>query len=187
MFRVIGQLSYVPFLNGPGRTNDVVRINNKNFTVIHADDFLSPRIGWNAANNSWQNTVFNLLVAHGDTGFTDLTFSNLAELRLLQLTGIEINSPYLFVSLKQPSKITRLGVSSLPEGQIDGLMSPWGSPVRLRHLFTVQNKPAQMRAQNYAIAHNTRPVIRFRGFLYELKEGPAAAGVFFEPYLGGIE
>lgn len=180
-------MSYVPFVNGPGRSGDYVKIGRKFFTVAHAEDFFSPRIGWNAANMSWQNTVFNALAARGDTGFQDLGFSNLAELRLLQLTGIEINSPYLVASLRQPSKITRFGTQTVPEGTLDGFRSPVASPVRIRHLFTIQQKQAQMRMQNFAVAHSVTPRIFFKGFLYELEEGPPSAAVWFEPYLGGIE
>jgi hypothetical protein len=105
----------------------------------------------------------------------------------LQVTGIEINSPWLYCSIKQPSKMTRWGAGNEPEGKISALQSPYGAPVFIRELFTVQNKPVQLRAVNLAHAHNITPILQFRGFLYELEEGPKTVATWYEPPIGGIE
>jgi len=181
-------LSYVPFLDGPGRINDYVKLNEKIYKINHVEDFLSPFIGFNSTNNTWQTTVFNLLAPRGDTAFRDLTITDLAELRLLQITGIEITAPFLAISLRQPAKMTRWGAGDIPEGQVNGLQSPLGAPIRLRNLFSVQEKPVQMRAINLLVSKRVIPRVILRGFLYELVAGPTTAPpVFFEPPIGGIE
>jgi len=182
-------LSYSPFLHGPGRVNDIVKFNQKGYKIIHVEDFLSPAMGFNSANNTWQTVVFNALAARGDTGFRDLDITNVRESLLLQVTGIEFASPFLLVSLRQPAKMTRWGAGDVPEGQIDGFRSPLSAPIRLRNLFTVQEKPLQMRAQNSLIANPIVPRLYLRGFLYELDSRlvTPVPPYAFEVPIGGIE
>lgn len=182
-------MSYAPFIHGPGRVNDVVKFDQKYYKITHVEDFLSPAIGFNSTNNTWQTTIFNALAARGDTGFRDLDITNIQEARLLQVTGIEVTAPFLLVSLRQPAKMTRWGAGDVPEGHLDGFRSPLCAPLRLRNLFTVQQKPLQMRAQNSLRANPIVPRAYLRGFLYELDSSPlkATPAVFFEPPIGGIE
>jgi hypothetical protein len=180
-------LSYQPFLQGPGRVNDYVKLDGSIYKVTHVDDVFIPRIGWNSVNLTWQDSVFNAIAAGGDTSFRDLPFTSVQELRLLQLTGIEISAPWALLSLKQPSKMTRWGAGNEPEGTINAIQSPMGAPLFLRELFSVQNKPVQLRCRNQARAHPLVPMLHFRGFLYELEAYKGAAGVWYEPPIGGIE
>ena len=179
-------MSYIPFITGPGRNRDYVKLNGNIYRIVHVEDFLSPPIGWDGTR-AWDITTFAALAARGATGFRNLTITDLAELRLLQITGLEINSPYLLCSLRQPAKMTRWGAGDVPEGQLDGFRSPVGAPLRLRNLFSVNEKPVQLRAQNSCVAHSVTPRLLLRGFLYELEAGPKTVDYFFEPPIGGIE
>lgn len=179
-------MSYQPFISGPGRVGDVVKLGTGNFKVTHIDDVFVPRIGWNAANNTWQDTVFNGLAPHGDTNFVDLVFTNVAELRLFQLTAIEVNNIDAVVSIRQPANIIRWGVGNEGQGQLDGFLSPWGGPARLRELFSIQEKAIQMRVQNRSLFRTIVPRFYFRGYIYELEAAPAG-GVAYVATLGGVE
>ncbi|MFQ6064229.1 MAG: hypothetical protein ACE5L6_02020 [Candidatus Bathyarchaeia archaeon] len=180
-------MSYQPFIDGPGRVNDYVKLNGTIYKIIHVEDFFSPRIGFNTTSNEWQITTFNQLAVGGDTGHRNVNITNVTLMRLLQLTGIEIFTSWLDISLRQPSKMTRWGGGDVPEGIITGLRSPVGAPIRLRNLFTVNEKPIQMRAQNVATTIRVRPMVTLRGFLYELEEGPKQVAHYYEPPIGGIE
>jgi len=180
-------MSYQPFIHGPGRVGDYVKLNGNIYRIVHVEDFLSPLIGWNSSSNEWNIDVFDSLAGRGDTGFHDVGITDVAEARLLQITGIELNSPYIACSLKQPAKITRWGAGDVPEGQVNGFQSPLGSPLRLRNLFSVQAKPIQLRARNLLVAHEVVPKVTLRGFLYELEAGPKTVKVYYEPPIGGIE
>lgn len=178
-------MSYSPFLEGPGRKGDFVKLNGNIYKISHVEDFLSPRIGWDGTD--WSITAFTALAARGDTTHRNLAITNVAELRLLQVCGVEISSPFLRISMRQPAKMTRWGAGDVPEGEISGFQSPLGSPIRLRNLFSVNEKPLQMRGQNVLVAHTIIPRVMLRGFLYELEAGPTQVSVFFEPPIGGIE
>lgn len=91
---------------------------------------------------------------------------------------------------RQPAKMTRWGAGNVAEGVMDALNSPLGAPMRLRNLYSVNEKPIQLRAISVVQATRIQPMIRLRGFLYELealKKGVAPPRVFFEPPIGGIE
>lgn len=180
-------MSFQPFIDGPGRVNDYVKLPDNIYKILHVEDVLSPRIGYNLANNTWQTTVFNQIAPRFDTTFRNVDITNVTAHRLLQITGIELFTGMVEISLRQPAKMTRWGAGAVAEGTLTNLRSPLGAPLRLRNLYTVNEKPIQLRAVSLAAAHRVRPMFALRGFLYELEVGPKEVKISFEPPLGGIE
>lgn len=183
-------MSYQPFIDGPGRQNDFVKLEGKNiYRITHVEEFLTPPIGLNTTviPNVWQALQEGLLAVRGDTGFLTLPITNITTHRLLQITGIELWTGSMVISLRQPAKMIRWGAGDTPEGSIQAIRSPIGAPMRLRNLFTVNEKPLQMRALSTSRCVRIRPRVSMRGFLYELTEGPKDVRVYYEPPIGGIE
>lgn len=180
-------MSYQPFIDGPGRVNDYVKLNGTIWKILHVEDVFTPTIGWNAAATQWDTEHTDRLAVRGDTGFQNVPLTNIAQHRLLQITGIDMRTVGIELRLRQPAKMTRWGAGNVPEGAISVLNSPIGSPIRLRNLFTVNEKPIQMRGLSLMRATRVCPLIYMRGFLYELAEGPKTVRVYYEPPIGGIE
>jgi len=180
-------LSFQPFLDGPGRINDYVKLNGNMYRIAHVEDFISPWIGYNLANNTWNTTVFNRIAARFDTGYRQVNITNVQLERLLQIIGISIRTGGLRVMARQPAKMTRWGAGDTPEGDLDGFNSPVASPLHLRNLYTVNEKPIQLRGVSELRATRITPMIRLSGFLYELEGWKKPVAVYFEPPIGGIE
>jgi len=190
MVRVVGSLSYQPFIDGPGRRNDYVKLEGKNiYQITHVEEFFSPPIGLNVtvAPNFWQVDAEGQLAVRGDTGFLNLAITNITTHRLLQITGIELWTAAMEISLRQPAKMIRWGAGDVAEGTLSAVRSPIAAPIRLRNLFTVNEKPLQMRALSTSRCVRIRPRVSMRGFLYELVEGPKQVAHYYEPPIGGIE
>lgn len=181
-------MTYEPFITGTGRINDKVHIEAKYYRIARVDDLILGPFGWNAAATAIQiGTVFNALAAAARTQFRAINETNVAEGRLLQITGIGINAgPKLRCYLRQPAAMSRMGTQRATEGILDARNSPVGAPKPLSWLFTFKEKPIYLDLRNDNVSINVIPELYMYGFHYLLEDSPKPP-VFFEIVLGGIE
>lgn len=168
----IGQAVYVPALQ-------------KYFQVTGVDTIYKI-LGWDEDEKTFKKDAADALPPGASTDYRKVDELNPPTDEFHRITGIGLNARKLFLHIKQPSGVDRLGTSYQAVGELNGIISPIDNPRPLFNFYVVNNKPPYFNLINKYQGITVTPRLYIYGFRYKWEEIPKPAE-FITITVGGVQ